>query len=71
MSKVIKEPLERKQSLWALFRPFVSFRSATISKENKIVDAYIYDWDNRLSANNHIVNAQLDFRPPQRKRRRR
>lgn len=71
MSKIIKELLERKQSLRALLRPFVSFRSVTISKENKIVDAYIYDWDNRLSANNHIVTAQLDFRPPQRERKRR
>lgn len=35
-----------------------------VSSSNNIVNAYIHDWDGTLSRNNHISNAQLDFRPP-------
>lgn len=50
-------------NLLALLRPFTSLSSISISKDNNIIDAYIYDWDNRVSSNNQIHNAQLDFRP--------
>ena len=52
---------EKHQDLVALFRPFAFMHSIFISKENKIIDAYIFDWDARISANNHIGGAQLDF----------
>lgn len=63
MSDNLKDLLNRHQNLQAILRPFLSLRSDVLSRDNKIVNAYIYDWDNQLSQNNHILNAQLDFHP--------
>ncbi len=51
-------------NIYSFLRPFLTKHEENVSQDNCIVDSYIFDWDNNISSNNHIVDAQLDFRPP-------
>lgn len=43
----------------AFLRPFAR-TSARVAEGNRMVRAYIYDWDSHLSQNNHMVNAEVE-----------
>ncbi len=49
----------KNRQISALLRPFNIGRSEVVSKNNKIVGAFIYDSDNRISLNNHLITAQF------------
>lgn len=55
-----------RYNLLSLVRPFVSDRwsqTRELSDANQIVDAFIYDWDNAISVDNKISQAQVDYTP--------
>ncbi|NOX65842.1 MAG: hypothetical protein GXO85_08590 [Chlorobi bacterium] len=60
MPKFIKKLFESSSDLQAMLRPFRRpHKLSRISPDNKIVNAYIYDWDNRISEKNSIEDADI------------
>lgn len=45
----------KNRQVLAFFRPFEKNRTNVISKDNKIVGAFIYDSNNKISLNNHLL----------------
>ena len=43
----------------AILRPFITRKSDVISGDNKVVGAFIFDSNNRVSANNHLVKTRF------------
>ncbi|MCF8355621.1 MAG: hypothetical protein K9H48_14305 [Melioribacteraceae bacterium] len=42
------------------FLPFI--QKMPLSKQNRFVKAFIYDYDNRISRHNYVVNSSLTFK---------
>ena len=61
MANPIKGLVEGNQHIHAIFRVFSTKRPNVISSKNKIVGAYIFDWNNRISQNNHLVKAKIEI----------
>jgi len=62
MSKFIKDLFKSSSDLQALFRPFQRLHKISrISPDNKIINAYIYDWDNRVSEKNSFKDSDITF----------
>jgi hypothetical protein len=61
MGNSIKKIIAGNKHIQAFIRPFSLTKSSAISPNNKIVDAYIFDWDNNLSENNHLIATHIDL----------
>lgn len=62
MLKFIRNFLLSNSDLQAFFRPFQRLHKISrISPDNKIINAYIYDWDNRVSEKNSLQDADITF----------
>ncbi|NOZ84151.1 MAG: hypothetical protein GXP60_05000 [Epsilonproteobacteria bacterium] len=58
MFKTLKDYIQRNQEIMSLIRPFLLRKHKdVISVNNKIVDAYIYDWDDIISNKNQLIEA--------------
>ena len=49
----------KNRQIFAFLRPFDRGHSEVVSKSNKIVGAFIYDSNNRISQNNHLIKARF------------
>lgn len=62
MRKSIRNLFELSSNLKAFLKPFQRpNKIARISPGNKVISAYIYDWDNRVSENNALQDADISF----------
>jgi hypothetical protein len=61
MQYLFTSVIERHPNLRALLKPFTFIHSDLISEGNRVVNAYIYDYDRDISSANHVV--ATDFLP--------
>ncbi len=62
MTKLFKTIFDSSSDLQAIFRPFRRLNKISrISPDNKLINAYIFNWDNRVSEKNSLLGADVNF----------
>ena len=59
MRESVKSVLARNLNVRAMLKPFASMYCSLVSKDNRMINAYLYDWDRRISADNHLLAAEF------------
>lgn len=60
MIKLIKM-LKANRHVRAFLRPFLPMQSDIVAPNNKIVTAYFFDWHDKLSPRNFLLNSRFDI----------